>query len=232
MLRDEKSTPRRGGVLCSTSRFWGGDPFAHFAVAIALTYIAVEVLHKIKRLAAYKAAMILIALNALAFCMMWTADLHEELFRKLEFMSTSAWRVIWWVPLSLFVHDDLPHLTTNMLILALVSWKLEPRIERKHFVGIFLFSGVVSNVVILAFMRLDSLPILFLGASGGILGLVAALAVVSSNRLLRLAVLGLALYYAVPRSDAAAFHSLPHFFGLLAGFVYAVVFHVSDREST
>jgi hypothetical protein len=29
-----------------------------------------------------------------------------------------------------------------------------------------------------------------------------------------------------------AVHSLPHFFGLLAGFVYAVVFHVSDREPT
>ncbi len=159
----------------------GGGPVAHFAVAIALTYIAVEVLHQLKRLAAYKAAMILIALNVLAFCVMWAADLHEELFRELELMSTSAWRVIWWVPLSLFVHGDLPHLTTNMLILALVSWKLEPRIERKHFVGIFLFSGVVSGVVSLAFMRLESLPILFRGTSGAVLGLVAALAVVSSS---------------------------------------------------
>jgi membrane associated rhomboid family serine protease len=210
----------------------GGGPVAHFAVAIALTYIAVEVLHQLKRLAAYKAAMILIALNVLAFCVMWAADLHEELFRELELMSTSAWRVIWWIPLSLFVHGDLPHLTTNMLILALVSWKLEPRIERKHFVGIFLFSGVVSDVAILAFMRLDSLPILFLGASGAVLGLVAALAFVSSSRLLRLAVLGIALHYAVSRSTAVAVHSLPHFFGLLAGFVYAVVFHVNDREPT
>jgi membrane associated rhomboid family serine protease len=176
--------------------------------------------------------MILIALNVLVFCVMWAVDLHGELFRELELMSTSAWRVIWWIPLSLFVHGDLPHLTTNMLILALVSWKLEPRIERKHFVGIFLFSGVVSDVAILAFMRLDSLPILFLGASGAVLGLVAALAFVSSSRLLRLAVLGIALHYAVSRSAAVAVHSLPHFFGLLAGFVYAVVFHVSDREPT
>ena len=176
--------------------------------------------------------MILVALNALTFCMMWTADLNEGLVRELELMSTSAWRVIWWVPLSLFVHGDLSHLTANMLILALVSWKLEPRIERKHFVGIFLFSGVVSDVVILAFMRMESLPILFLGASGAILGLVAALAVVSSNRLLRLAVLGIALYYVVSRSATVAVHSLPHFFGLLAGFAYAVVFHVGDRKLT
>ncbi len=183
-------------------------------------------------MAAYKAATILIALNALAFGVMWAADLHEDLFRQLELMATSAWRVIWWVPLSLFVHDDLFHLTTNMLILALVSWKLEPRIERKHFVGIFLFSGVVSAGVILAFMRLDSLPVLFLGASGAVLGLVAALAVVSSSRLLRLAVLGIALHYAVSGSTAVAVHNLPHFFGLLAGFVYAVVFHVGDRELT
>ena len=62
------------------------------------------------------------------------------------------------------------------------------------------------------------------------MGLVAALAVVSSNRLLRLAVLGIALHYAVSRSVAAAVHSLPHFFGLLAGFVYAAAFQVSDRE--
>ena len=176
--------------------------------------------------------MILIALNVLTFCMLWAADLHEELFREIEVMSTSAWRVIWWVPVSLFVHGDLPHLTTNMLILALVSWKLEPRIERKHFVGIFLFSGLVSAGVILAFMRLDSLPMLFLGASGAILGLVAALAVVSSSRLLRLAVLGIALNYAVSRSAEVAAQSLPHFFGLLAGFVYAVAFHVGDREQT
>ena len=174
--------------------------------------------------------MILIALNALTFCMMWTADLHEELIRELELMSTSAWHVIWWVPLSLFVHGDLSHLATNMLILALVSWKLEPRIERKHFVGIFLFSGVVSDGVILAFMRLDFLPILFLGASGAILGLLAALAVVSSSRLLRIAVLGIALHYAVSTSATAAARDLPHFFGLLAGFAYAVVFQVSDRE--
>jgi membrane associated rhomboid family serine protease len=190
------------------------------------------VLHKIKSLAAYKAAMILIALNASTFCIMRAADLHEEFIRELELMSTSAGRVIWWVPLSLFIHGDLFHLMTNMLILALVSWKLEPRIERKHFVGIFLFSGVVSGGVILAFMRLDSLPILFLGASGAILGLLAALAVVSSSRLLRLAVLGLALYYAVSTSATAAVQGLPHFFGLLAGFVYAVVFHVKDRELT
>jgi len=196
----------------------------------AFPYIAVEVLHKLKRLAAYKAATILIALNALAFGVMWAADLHEGLFRELELMATSAWRVIWWVPLSLFVHDDLFHLTMNMLILALVSWKLEPRIERKHFVGIFLFSGVVSGVVILAFMRLESLPILFLGSSGAVLGLVAALAVVSSSRLLRLAVLGIALHYAVSRSAAVAVQNLPHFFGLLAGFVYALVFRVSDRK--
>ena len=176
--------------------------------------------------------MILIALNALAFCMMWAVDLHEDLFREVELMSTSAWRVIWWVPLSLFVHGDLYHLTMNMLILALVSWKLEPRIERKHFVGIFLFSGVVSAGVILAFMRLNSLPMLFLGASGAVLGLVAALAVVSSNRLLRLAILGIALYYVVSRSAAVTARDLPHFFGLLAGFFYAVVFHVSDREPT
>ena len=198
----------------------------------AFTYIAVEVLHKLKRLAAYKAATILIALNALVFGVMWAADLHEDLFRELELMATSAWRVIWWVPLSLFVHADLSHLTTNMLFLVLVSWKLEPRIERKHFVGIFLFSGVVSAGVILAFMRLDSLPMLFLGASGAILVLVAALAAVSSNRLLRLAVLGIALYYAVSTSASVAAQSLPHFFGLLAGFTYAVVFHVSDREPT
>ncbi len=198
----------------------------------AFTYIAVEVLHKLKRLAAYKAATILIALNALAFGVMWAADLHEDLFRQLELMATSAWRVIWWVPLSLFVHADLFHLTTNMLILALVSWKLEPRIERKHFVGIFLFSGVVSDGVILAFMRLDSLPILFLGTSGAVLGLVAALAVVSSSRLLRLAVLGIALHYAVSRSAAVAVQDLPHFFGLLAGSVYALVFRVGDRKLT
>jgi len=176
--------------------------------------------------------MILIALNALVFGIMWALDLHEALFRELELISTSAWRVIWWVPLSLFVHGDLLHLTTNMLILALVSWKLEPRIERKHFVGIFLFSGVMSGVVILVAMRLNSLPILFFGASGAVLGLVAALAVVSSNRLLRLAVLGIALYYVVSRSAVVAAQSLPHFFGLLAGFVYAVVLNVGNRKLT
>ena len=198
----------------------------------AFTYIAVGVLHKLKRLAAYKVATILIALNALAFGVMWAADLHEDLFRQLELTATSAWRVIWWVPLSLFVHDDLIHLTTNIIILALVSWKLEPRIERKHFVGIFVFSGVVSDFVILAFMRLESLPILFLGTSGAVLGLVAALAVVSSSRLLRLAVLGIALHYAVSRSAAVAVQDLPHFFGLLAGFAYALVFRVGDRKLT
>jgi rhomboid protease GluP len=190
------------------------------------------VLYKIERLAAYKVAMILIAVNVLTFVMMWTADLHEGVIRELELMSTSGWRLIWWVPLSLFVHSDLSHLTTNMLILALVSWKLEPRIETKHFVGIFLFSGVVSDGVILAFMRLDFLPILFLGASGAILGLVAALAVVSSNRVLRFTVLGIALYYAVSTSTTAAIHSLPHFFGLLAGFVYAIVFQVGGQKLT
>jgi membrane associated rhomboid family serine protease len=183
-------------------------------------------------LSAHKTAMILVATNALVFCIMRAADLHEDLFREIELMSASAWLVIWWIPPSLFVHSNLYHLTINMLILALVSWKLEPRIERKHFVGIFLFSGVVSGGVILAFMRLDSLPMLFLGASGAILGLVAALAVVSSNRLLRLAVLGIALYYVVSSSAAAAARDLPHFFGLLAGFVYAVAFLVSDREAS
>ena len=80
--------------------------------------------------------------------------------------------------------------------------------------------------------RLESLPILFLGTSGAVLGLVAALAVVSSSRLLRLAVLGIALHYAVSRSAAVAVQNLPHFFGLLAGFVYALVFRVSDRKVT
>jgi hypothetical protein len=73
-LGDRRSICGGPDIASPATRVWGGDPFAHFAVAIAFIYIAVEVLHKIKRLEAYKAAMILIALNASTFCIMCELD--------------------------------------------------------------------------------------------------------------------------------------------------------------
>ncbi len=84
--------------------------------------------------------------------------LNEESF-------VQPWRFV----SSIFLHGDIAHFFYNMLALLIFGSTLEHVLGSKRFMGIFLVTGVLANLVSVFFY--DS----SLGASGAIFGLIGAL---------------------------------------------------------
>lgn len=127
---------------------------------------------------------------------------------------------IWRLASAVFLHFDLEHLLSNMATLLFVGPILAREVGPMRFLAVFLLSGIAGNVT----SWTVSPPLgLRAGASGGVAGIIGALAGealsgVTPRRFARWQVLGaLAAVYALlvgagPRSDHVA-----HLAGLLAG---------------
>ncbi len=106
---------------------------------------------------------------------------------------------------AIFLHGSLIHLTYNLFALILFGLILEKLIGSRKFLLIFLFSGIMANLVTVNFY-LSSL-----GASGAIFGIIGTLAVIKP--LMPIWAFGLIL----PMFLAAIFWMV----GDLLGFLYA-----------
>jgi len=82
-------------------------------------------------------------------------------------ISTEPWRLI----TSIFAHDGIGHLLSNMFALVLFGLLLEVRIGSGRLVALFLGSGLLVNVLTPYEQSL--------GASGAIMGIIGALTVLS-----------------------------------------------------
>lgn len=82
-----------------------------------------------------------------------------------------------WQPLTaMFVHGGVAHLLWNMLVLFFAGRYLEPRIGTRAFCGVYILGGVIGSLACWIPLSSD-LPLI--GAGGGVLAVLLALAVVA-----------------------------------------------------
>ncbi|MFA5993287.1 MAG: rhomboid family intramembrane serine protease [Candidatus Pacearchaeota archaeon] len=78
----------------------------------------------------------------------------------------------WRVVTAIFLHANLSHLIFNLFALVIFGFILERLIGSKRFLLIFFVSGILANVIAFNFYSSS------LGASGAIMGIIGALAVI------------------------------------------------------
>ena len=74
---------------------------------------------------------------------------------------------------AVFLHGSITHLAYNMFALLFFGIILEKTIDSNRFLGVFLVSGVVANIVSVNFYSSS------LGASGGIYGILGAIVILN-----------------------------------------------------
>jgi uncharacterized protein len=84
-------------------------------------------------------------------------------------LSGEYWRFL----SAIFLHGSLVHLLYNLSALVLFGFILEKKIGSNRFLAVFFLSGIIANLVSVNFY--DS----SLGASGAIMGIIGALAIIS-----------------------------------------------------
>ncbi len=112
-------------------------------------------------------------------------------------MSSDAWYLIthpWVFFTSMFLHEGFFHILFNMLFLYWFGRIVGDLIGNHRILPIYLLSGLFGNVIF--FLTANFLPIgadsngFALGASGAVMGVVAASAMVAPNYLMRLILIG------------------------------------------
>ncbi len=152
--------------------------------------------------------------------------LSSEAVNKLE---------LWCFATAVFLHGGFEHIFFNMLGLYIFGIMLAPRIGALKFLGLFLFSGILGNVVFYV-MNIGS-PFALLGASGAVMGVIIATAMLMPNlpmgilfipypvKLRTLAIVYLALdIFGQVTSAFGPVAYLAHIGGFLAGIIYMKIF--------
>lgn len=76
---------------------------------------------------------------------------------------------------AMFLHADVHHLSSNMIILYFVGIQVEQQLGRISFLLLYLFSGAAGNMVSLAMQQMRGENFHSIGASGAVFGIVGAM---------------------------------------------------------
>lgn len=118
----------------------------------------------------------LILINAAVLLLLDTLFTSEGAFRALAFDPANAVVRPWTFVTYMFVHADLLHLLANSLGLWMLGSAVEQRMGGDKFLFFYFFCGVGAALFALALSRFTVVGP-FVGASGAVLGLAVALAV-------------------------------------------------------
>jgi membrane associated rhomboid family serine protease len=117
----------------------------------------------------------LIIANAVVLLLLMTLFTSPDVVRALQFSPSAALTRPWTFVTYMFVHGGLLHLLTNMLMLYVFGTAVESRLGSRHFLLYYLFCGIGAAVFSLLLAGL--MPVgPFVGASGAILGVAVAFA--------------------------------------------------------
>ncbi|MCR5686654.1 MAG: rhomboid family intramembrane serine protease [Lachnospiraceae bacterium] len=186
----------------------------------------------------------LVILNVLVFIIMSVAGSTEEI----DFMMEHGAMYVPYVLekgeyyrffTCMFIHFGFMHLSGNMVVLLFLGDNVERAVGGFRYILIYVFGGLIGSIGSFAYALVYNPGIVSAGASGAIFGMIGALLwLVIRNKgrledmtLLRMCVLiAYALYNGITSEnvDMAA-----HLFGLLGGFLVAVVlYRKKDRSIT
>lgn len=118
----------------------------------------------------------LIIANAVVLLLLETVFTSESAFRALAFDPASALSRPWTFVTYMFVHADLLHLLANSLGLWMLGSAVEQRLGGEKFLLYYLYCGVGAAFFALLLSKF-TLVAPFVGASGSVLGLAVALAI-------------------------------------------------------
>ena len=140
-------------------------------------------------------------------------------------------RILW----AMFLHADVSHLFSNMIILIFMGAMIEKAIGHIPFVGVYMASGLIGNMLSLMGKLVSNNLTASVGASGAIFGLdglLLAMVLFSRERVenvtpLRVVLMiSLSLYSGFTGGNV---DNLAHVGGLLAGFVIGMVYLICKR---
>tara|TARA_Y100000310_G_scaffold311117_1_gene357107 strand:- start:399 stop:1010 length:612 start_codon:yes stop_codon:yes gene_type:complete len=92
-------------------------------------------------------------------------------FTELFVLNNLSWVQPWRFVTSIFLHGSVQHLLGNMFALLFFGLILEKTVGSKKFIGIYLISGILANLIAINFYSSS------LGASGAIMGIIGALTI-------------------------------------------------------
>lgn len=118
----------------------------------------------------------LIIANAVVLLLLDTVFTSEGVIRALAFDPATAITRPWTFVTYMFVHADLLHLLANSLGLWMLGSAVEQRLGGDKFLLYYFFCGVGAAIFALLLSRVAIVPP-FVGASGAVLGLAVALAI-------------------------------------------------------
>lgn len=118
----------------------------------------------------------LIIANAVVLLLLDTVFTSEDVIRALAFDPATAITRPWTFFTYMFVHADLLHLLANSLGLWMLGSAVEQRLGGDKFLLYYFFCGVGAAIFALLLSRVTVVPP-FVGASGAVLGLAVALAI-------------------------------------------------------
>lgn len=140
-------------------------------------------------------------------------------------------RILW----AMFLHADISHLFSNMIILVFMGAMIEMAIGHIPFVGVYMASGLIGNMMSLAGKLVNNDLTASVGASGAIFGLdglLLAMVLFSRERVENVTparvvlMICLSLYSGFTGGNV---DNLAHVGGLLAGFVIGMVYLICKR---
>ncbi|HEX2066157.1 MAG TPA: rhomboid family intramembrane serine protease [Candidatus Thermoplasmatota archaeon] len=98
---------------------------------------------------------------------------------------------------NLFVHEGILHILFNLIVLLAFGLPFEERIGHRRFLGIYLASGIAGSLVE-TLLGLGGQPVLMMGASGAIFGIMGAFATRHPNQVVGVPVPLLIFFFTVP----------------------------------
>ena len=180
-------------------------------------------------------SVVLVAVNAGVFllCQLPGSVLYAKgCLRIYEIIGYGEYgRILW----AMFLHADASHLFSNMIILLFMGAMIERAIGHIPFVGIYMASGLIGNMLSLAGKLLISDLTASLGASGAIFGLdglLLAMVLVSRKQIENVTtgrvvlMICLSLYSGFAGGNV---DNLAHIGGLLAGFLIGMTYLICRR---
>ena len=183
----------------------------------------------------------LLKANVVLFLVFWFGGLiHSHLLGALySDLALSRWGLahhFYWQPLTyMFLHGGWLHIFLNMLTLLFLGPETERSMGSRHFLAMYLLSGVVGGLGWAWLAPANHPTIVCVGASGAIFGVLGAFATLYPNRRLTMfiflfpvtleawkAVLGMAVlqFFMISSQSAGGVAYAAHVFGALAGVLY------------
>ena len=171
----------------------------------------------------------LISVNALLF-LLFSVAFQDVLYLLVQINYKIIFDLeIWRLLTSMFLHNDLLHIFSNMVSLLIFGTYVELNFPKYQFIVIYFVSGLIGSVFSMLFLPLNTIS---LGASGAIFGLIgAAFSILIIQRDTPLIFLGLMyVAYFIFSSFSPGINYFAHISGLLGGLLLGYLFK-KDKKS-